>query len=104
MNFVSDSQLTHNLRNIPRMTMVILILALFVFFASLGTEGQNVQGATDERDSEVAFEIEKTLKVIGDRPDYAGAWVRLSILYEEIGEMELAKTSYETAKELNPDL
>lgn len=47
-------------------------------------------------------EIERLVKVLGERPDYVAAWLRLSILYEQIGETDLAAQAREKARELDP--
>ncbi|MBI3283082.1 hypothetical protein HYZ70_03345 [Candidatus Curtissbacteria bacterium] len=99
----SIAEFPHISRTIYRIVVALLIVAGFLVavFASFGTEGM-VQGASDEKQV-LASEIAKTLEVIENRPDYAGAWVRLSILYELLGEEELAKEALGTAKKLHPD-
>jgi len=49
-------------------------------------------------------EIQKIIKILEVRPDYAAAWISLGLLYEQIGEDDLAKNAKERAKALNSDL
>lgn len=53
---------------------------------------------------EIEDEIKKTQAVLTARPDYVAAWIRLSVLYEQIGESDLAEEARERAKNLNRDL
>lgn len=46
-------------------------------------------------------EIAKTQEILKARPDYSAAWLRLSILYDQLGEKELAKVAKEKALKLN---
>jgi len=48
----------------------------------------------------VLVEIERIKMVTGSRPDYWAAWVRLSYLYDEIGEVDLAKEAKQKAASL----
>jgi len=97
--------LPQNLRNISRMILVFTILGIFGFLliTKSQTEAQ-IKGARSENRDQIKSEIDKTLKVINERPDYAGAWIKLSVLYEQIGEMELARKASEAAQKLNPNL
>lgn len=59
----------------------------------------------DREDSpEIVQDIQSTLEVLKKRPDYSSAWLRLAILYDEIGDMEKAKDAREHLKVLAPDL
>jgi len=49
-------------------------------------------------------EIVKTKEVLSKRPDYATAWLKLSILYKQIGENEMSETARVEAIRLNPNL
>ncbi|EKD58168.1 MAG: hypothetical protein ACD_57C00011G0002 [uncultured bacterium] len=49
-------------------------------------------------------EIQKIIKILEVRPDYAAAWISLGILYEQIDEVDLAKYAKEKAKALNSNL
>lgn len=97
-------KLPHIFRSIPRIVLVFLILALFSLAVLYGQRGPVVKGTGIEVDDVLESEIQKTLDVIEKRPDYAGAWIRLAVLYEQIGEKELAVKALDTAEELNPDL
>ena len=46
-------------------------------------------------------EIAKTIEILKIRPDYSTAWLRLSILYDQLGENNLAKEAKEKALKLN---
>lgn len=94
----------HISRNIPRTFVLFLVLVAFLAFLAFadGAKSQ-VAGASTDQNEELNEEINRTLSVIEARPDYAGAWVKLSVLYEQIGEPELASGAMETAKELNPN-
>lgn len=95
----------HNLRIIPRIILVLLIIAAFgMSIAMSDSARESVKGTKVSENEPIQREVEMTLAVIEQRPDYAGAWLRLSVLYEQIGELELAKGALETAKKLNPDL
>lgn len=52
---------------------------------------------------EVEEQIEKTQQVLSARPDYAAAWLRLAVLYQQKGEGELANAALDRAKKLNLD-
>lgn len=98
-----------------RIVLVLLILAAFGMAISekpnpskrkvLGQQTK-MEGKNDLMIDKEAIdaEIKKTRDVIYARPDYAGAWLRLSVLYEGLGESDLAEQSRETAKNLDPDL
>lgn len=101
--------LTHNLRNIPRIVLVLLIIAAFgMAIAKVPSQPKvqesknSVKGARSFNEQILNDEIEKTLKVVQERPDYAGAWVRLSVLYDQVGEVDKSKSALETALRLNP--
>ena len=49
-------------------------------------------------------EIAKTQEILKIRPDYSAAWLRLSILYDQLGENDLAKEAKEKALKLNSNL
>ena len=49
-------------------------------------------------------EIAKTQEILKIRPDYGAAWLRLSVLYNQLGENNLAREAKENAQKLNPDL
>src|SRR3989344_8095143 len=49
-------------------------------------------------------EISKTQEILKNRPDYSAAWLRLSVLYDQLGENNLAREAKENAQKLNPDL
>jgi len=49
-------------------------------------------------------EISKTQEILKIRPDYSAAWLRLSVLYDQLGENNLAREAKENAQKLNPDL
>lgn len=51
--------------------------------------------------SKIEEEIKETEAIIKNRPDYAAAWFRLSILYSQIGREDLSKDALEHAKKLN---
>lgn len=88
-----------------RFILVLVIIAAFGMSIAVSEgERDSVKGTKVSENEPVQVEIERTLAVIDQRPDYAGAWLRLSVLYEQIGEMKLSKSALETAKKLNPDL
>ena len=91
-----------NLRNIPRILLVLLILGLFLSLFNNKVKGDRIELPSDKR--AVLEEIQRTEEIVEDRPDYAVAWLRLSILYETVGEFGAASVARETAKKLNPDL
>lgn len=99
--------LTHNLRNIPRIILVLLIVAAFGMYLSTikiaKVKGVKTQNINREENEFLKREIERTIKVTQERPDYAGAWLRLSILYERIGETDKANEARITAQRFNPD-
>ena len=47
---------------------------------------------------EIDQQISKTLEVLGERPDYAAAWLRLSMLYKQKGEDSQAQDALREAK------
>ncbi|MBI2012525.1 hypothetical protein HYS90_01195 [Candidatus Curtissbacteria bacterium] len=47
---------------------------------------------------EIDQQIPKTLEVLEERPDYAAAWLRLSMLYKQKGEDSLAEDALREAK------
>ena len=90
-----------NLRKISRIVIGLLIIAGFgMAISGVGSARSNVKGARDEAKSQVVEEINRTIKVVEARPDYAGAWLRLSVLYEQLGDIELSKRALENAKQL----
>ena len=96
-----------NIPNVFRLILALLIVAAFGMYIST-IRISKVKGAKtqtlDLRQSEfLQNEIEKTVKVTQNRPDYAGAWLRLSVLYEEMGDNEKANAARATAQRLNPD-
>jgi len=94
-----------NIRNIPRIILVLVIIAGFgMALAGIKSERSQVKGVKAQEAEYLKDEIDKTRKVIAKQPGYADAWVKLSVLYEQIGETELSKRAMETAKKLNPDL
>lgn len=96
----------HFYRNISRIIIITVILSFFALavVAESNNSGTDVKGVSNINRDEVNLEIDNTLSVIKARPDYAGAWIRLSVLYEQIGQSDLAKKAMEAAKRLNPDL
>ena len=48
----------------------------------------------------VRTEIDRTLQIIVNRPDYASAWFRLASLYETIEETEKANLAKQTGEQL----
>ena len=92
-----------------RVVLVLLILASFGMALSRKNDitPNKVLGAKQiysvDR-GEVEAEITKTIDVIHVRPDYSGAWLRLAVLYGELGQDGLSKNALETARKLNPDL
>ena len=95
----------HILRSISRIAIVLFIVAGFgMAIAGVGRKEEKVKGASEVKNEIYAEEINKTIKVIEERPDYAGAWVRLSVLYNQVGETMLSEKALENAKRLNPDL
>lgn len=92
---------------VSRILVVIVILgvaALLMLPTEVNDEKPQVLGA--ETPAKLVYaneEIERLVKVLGERPDYAAAWLRLSILYEQIGESDLALEAREKARDLNPD-
>lgn len=87
-----------------RLIFVLLILASFgMAIASVDEREDQVKGVKDEN-RVLSEEIDRTLKVVAMRPDYAAAWIKLSVLYEQVGDSENAKRALENAKRLNPDL
>lgn len=100
----------HFFRTIPRIILALLIIASFGLAISRGTslKDSKVLGSSSNSSVEATIdrkiideEIKKTQEVIRLRPDYAGAWVRLSVLYEQIGEFELATQAKEIANKLD---
>ena len=63
-----------------------------------------LQGLINQDIGQNKEEIQKILKTLEARPDYAAAWISLGILYEQIGEVNLSKMAKEKAKALNSDL
>jgi len=49
-------------------------------------------------------EIAKTQEILKTRPDYSAAWLRLSILYDQLGEKDLAKEAKDNAIKFNSNL
>lgn len=97
-----------NLRNISRIVVCFAVLSAAVFVghqSSFKQRDPEVLG-TETIDSglDVWREIEKTRAIIERRPDYAAAWLRLAVLYEQIGEVRLAGEARDYAGRLNPDL
>lgn len=95
-------------RNISRIVVCLAILSslVFVWYQS-SFEGKNprVLGTeTQDQDIDVFLEIERTRRILETRPDYAAAWLRLAVLYEQIGELQLAGEARDYAGRLNPDL
>ena len=95
-------------RNISRIVVCLAILSslVFVWYQS-SFEGKipQVLGTENNDDGvDVWQEIEKTRAIIEKRPDYAAAWLRLAVLYEQIGELQLAGEARDYAGRLNPDL
>lgn len=89
---------------LTRKVLVLLVLASFLaFLAFADSTRSGVAGASDQQNGELNEEINRTLAVIDARPDYAGAWVKLSVLHEQMGKPALARGAIETAKELNPN-
>lgn len=48
-------------------------------------------------------ELEVTKRVLETRPDYAGAWIRLALIYEQLGNAKLADEARSRARRLNPE-
>lgn len=103
------------------MAIVILVAAVFVWYKNLNfvqnldsrfariqnpqkQQSSQVLGEETEVRVDVREEIARTKAVLESRPDYAAAWLRLAILYEQMGEIELAADARNTAVKLNPDL
>lgn len=87
-----------------RFILVLLIIAAFgMAIAGVDKSGGAVKGVKDDKQI-VSMEIEKTLKVVEMQPDYAAAWTRLSVLYEQMGDSENAKLARDNADRLNVDL
>ena len=95
-------------RNISRIVVCLGILSSLVFVwyqSSFEGEIPQVLGTGNNDDGvDVLLEIEKTRAIIEKRPDYAAAWLRLAVLYEQIGEVQLAGEARDYAGRLNPDL
>lgn len=53
---------------------------------------------------QIEQELALTKRVLETRPDYAGAWMRLAIIYDQLGEDELAIEARNRARKLNPEL
>lgn len=101
--------LTHNLRIIPRILVVVMILALCSLVIFSNQEDDNWEDVLGSRMTNANLvdaqgEISRLLNVIEQRPDYAAAWLRLSVLYEQLGENDLAEQARGRARRLNPDL
>lgn len=89
-----------------RIFAVILILgfASLVIFSNQADD--NLQDVLGSRETNADLvdaqgEISRLLSVIEKRPDYAAAWLRLSVLYDQLGESDLAEQARETAQRLN---
>ena len=106
--------LPHYFRIIPRIILILLIVASLGMALAMGDDGKNnrVLGSSSEQlDSgnstinreAVIEEIKKTQTVLRVRPDYVAAWTRLSVLYEQVGESGLAEEARERARILNAD-
>lgn len=97
-----------NLRNISRIVVCFAVLSAAVFVGHQSSfEGRDpeVLGMeTIDSGLDVWREIEKTRAIIERRPDYAAAWLRLAVLYEQVGENELASIAREQVNRLSPDL
>ncbi|MCR4324688.1 MAG: hypothetical protein NUV69_03290 [Candidatus Curtissbacteria bacterium] len=101
----------HIFRIISRIFLVLLLLVLFFIVFLLPNikvfdSTEKVQGGsiTDEDREYLNGEIEKTLDIVSARPDYSQAWLRLSVLYERVGDMDSSKRALDESKRLNPDL
>ncbi len=115
MNQFNNLFSPHNLRNIPRIGFGLLILSSFGLIMLGGQQivGSGTLGVKTENSGQslpvvdqinVEAEIKRTLAILEQRPDYAAAWQRLSVLYQEIGDKVNSDQTMEVAKKLNPDL
>ncbi|MDP2632935.1 MAG: hypothetical protein Q8P25_04425 [Candidatus Curtissbacteria bacterium] len=107
--------LPHYFRIIPRIILILLIVASFGMALAMGDESKNskvlglsgeqpdLSNSTINREG-INEEIKRTKAVLTARPDYVAAWLRLSVLYEQIGENSLAEEARERARSLTPDL
>ena len=92
-----------------RLLVVLLILgfaSLVIFSNRSDDNSQDVLGSRETNADlvDAQGEISRLLSVIEQRPDYAAAWLRLSVLYDQLGENDLAQQARETARRLNPNL
>lgn len=53
---------------------------------------------------QIEQELALTKRVLEARPDYAGAWTRLALIYDQLGEDKLAVEARNRARSLNPEL
>lgn len=129
-NSLPTSLKFRGINNIPRTinasfpALLRLVLAL-VIVASFGVSyarniegvgnGQNNSGqkpmsknSTDEAvlgdSTKLREEIDRTKKILIVRPDYLDAWIKLSILYEQLGDIESSQEAKNKAVSLNPNL
>lgn len=102
--------MANTLNVLKQSSVIIRIIFVGIILASFGMaifgvdeKGGAVKGVKADKQM-LSVEIEKTLKVVEMRPDYAAAWTRLSVLYEQMGDSENAQRARDNAKKLNPDL
>lgn len=92
---------------ISRIFVVIVILGVVGLLMLPGEVNDNQEQVLGEAASVnlvyASEEIERLVKVLGERPDYAAAWLRLSILYEQLGDNYKATEARITAKKLTGD-
>ena len=72
--------------------------------ASLEMEGSNPYAVRllaeleGQNDSQLSAQIEKVKNILTIRPDYAAAWLRLSLLYRDEGNNQMADSALGQAK------
>ena len=111
-----DVNIPRTLQVVSRTFVIVAILSSvgFIWYSSelqsgfnegLGAKVEKQETMDVQVESVDAWqEIERTLSILEQRPDYAAAWLRLAVLYEQVGELELAREARDYTNRLNPDL
>ena len=98
--------------DILRLGIAIIIVCVFLSLVIVKVQAGNTRQDLDfvslngeseiskERLKYLSAELETTLGVLDARPDYRGAWERLSEIYLELGEWDLARQAKEKADSL----
>lgn len=103
------------LASFPALSRLFLILLIIAGFGMSLARGQNDSGqkpmSKNSREEAVLGdstklreEIDRTKKILTLRPDYLDAWIKLSILYEQLGDLQSSLEAKSEAISLNPNL